>query len=127
MGIENGISENNSSISEEDEVGNRNIMEGESQNLVSWFNRVDYPGEDTSKVIIIDAMAIAQTIKKTPTMKKMSDFCDVFCKKIQRLAKPYTESRVVFDEYFDNSLKEKTRAKRAESKKCKKPKVQISK
>ena len=59
-------------------------------------------------------------------MKKMSDFCDVFCKKIQRLAKTYTESRVVFDEYFDSSMKEKTRAKRAESKKCKKSKVQIS-
>ena len=71
----------------------------------------EYPCE-LGNVAIIDAMAIVQTIKKNPTMKKMSDFRTVFCKKIQRRVKKYTEARVVFDEYLDNSLKEKTRAKR---------------
>ena len=56
-------------------------------------------------------MAIVQ--KKTPSMKKMSNFCKVFYKKIQRLAKHYEEARVVFEKNFDNSLKENTRAKRA--------------
>ena len=65
---------------------------------------------------IIDAMAIVQSITKTPNMKKMSDFRDVFCTKIQRRSKKYTETRVVFDEYLDNSLKEQTRAKRATTK-----------
>ena len=95
------------------------MIEGESQHPDSWIDFVDYPGTDTSTVIIIDAMAIVQTIKKTPSMKTMSDFCNVFCKTIQRRAKNYTETRVVFDEYFDTSLKEKTRVKRAASKKSK--------
>ena len=68
------------------------------------------------KVAIIDAMAIVQGIKKTPTMKKMSDFRLVFCKKIQRRAKNYSDSRVLLDEYLDQSLKENTRVKRAKDK-----------
>ena len=79
------VPENNSSIYEDNEVRNRVMMEGESHDPDSWINYVDYPGEDTYKVIIIDAMALVQSIKKTPSMKKMSDFCDVFCKKIQCL------------------------------------------
>ena len=35
-------------------------------------------------VLIIDAMVIVQGIKKTPGMKKMKDFSDVFCKKLSR-------------------------------------------
>ncbi len=72
------ISENTPSISEENEVRNCIMMEGESLDPDSWIDFVDYPSADTSKVIIIDAMAIVQTIKKTPSMKTMSDFCNVF-------------------------------------------------
>ena len=46
-------------------------------------------------------------------MKKMSDLRTVFCKKIDRRSKGYTQVRVIFDQYLLNSLKEKTRAKRA--------------
>ena len=53
-------------------------------------------------------------------MKKMSDFRDIFIKKIQRRAKGYTETRVVFDECLENSLKENTRTKRADAKNKKK-------
>ena len=69
-------------------------------------------------IAIIDAMAIVQSLKKTPTMKKMSDLLLVFCKKIENRAKGYSETRVVFDEYYDASLKAKTRAKRAKAKKA---------
>ena len=82
---------------------------------VSWMDAMDCLDVEV-KVAIIDAMAIVQGIKKTPTMKKMSDFRLVFCKKIQRRAKNYSETRVVFNEYLDQSLKENTRVKRAKGK-----------
>ena len=124
---EASISVNNPSINVENDESF--IQIGENDESHNWIARIEYPNPDSMKVFIIDAMAVVQTIKKTPTMKKMSDFCKVFCKKIQRLAKHYDEARVVFDEYFDNSLKEKTRAKRAAPKKgkgTKRPKVQIN-
>ena len=108
------ISEDASLISPYNEVGSCITMEVEPLDTESWIDSIDYPGDDKPSVIIIDAMAIVQTIKKTPSMKKMSDFCDVFCKKIQRRANNYTEARVIFDEYF-----EKTRTKRATTKKSK--------
>jgi len=58
-------------------------------------------------------MAIVQQIKKPPEMKKMSDLSEVFIKKIEERSKDYTETRIIFDEYLLNSLKSKTRAKRA--------------
>ena len=73
---------------------------------VSWMDAMDCLDVKV-KVAIIDAMAIVQGIKKTLTMKKMSDFRLLFCKKIQRRAKNYSETRVVFDEYPDQSLKKK--------------------
>ncbi len=93
-----------------------------------WIENIDLllygaDAESGCRVAIIDAMGVVQSIKKTPQMKKMSDFRDVFIKKIQRRANGYTETRVVFDEYFDNSLKENTRAKRASDGKEKKKMV----
>ena len=78
----------------------------------TWIDNIQLP-EDCVRVAIIDAMAVVQEIKKTPQMKKMSDLRTVFCKKIDRRSKGYTEVRVIFDQYLLNSLKEKTRAKRA--------------
>ena len=97
-------------------VESSNIIEMENDDI-TWINSVQLADVPES-VAINDAMAIVQSIKKTPVMKKMIDFSDVFCKKIARRAKQYTETRVVFDEYRVNSLKEKTRAQRATSKKA---------
>ena len=83
-------------------------------NSDTWIENVQLP-DDCDRVVIIDAMAIVQEIKKTPTMKTMTDFSAVFCKKIERRSKDCTETRVIFDEYLVNSLKNKTRAKRATS------------
>ena len=66
-----------------------------------------------NRVVIIHAMAIVQQIKKTQAMKKMSDLSEVFIKKIERRSKDYSETHVIFDEYLQNLLKAKTRAKRA--------------
>ena len=53
-------------------------MEVEHQNPESWIDNIKYPDDVSKNVAIIDAMAIVNIIKKTPTMKKMSDFCDTF-------------------------------------------------
>ena len=68
-----------------------------------------------SRVLIIDAMAVLKSIKKTPTMLKISDLQAAFIERIKSSATGYSEVHVVFDNYLDQSLKNKTRQKRAVS------------
>ena len=50
-------------------------------------------------------------------MKKIINFKDAFVKRITRMVKRYDEERIVFDCYdIAQSLKEKTRTKRAQGK-----------
>ena len=50
-------------------------------------------------------------------MKKIINFKDAFVKRITRMLKPYDEERIIFDCYdITQSLKQKTRAKRAQGK-----------
>lgn len=65
------------------------------------------------KVLIVDAMGILQSMKKTPTMLKLSDLQNAFNKRIEKMMAGYDEGRVVFDRYMEQSLKNKTRQKRA--------------
>ena len=67
----------------------------------------------TIKVLIIDAMAVLQCMKKNNAMQKLSDLQDTFNKSIQNMVSGYDEVRVVFDRYMDQLLKNKTRQKRA--------------
>ena len=69
--------------------------------------------EGNYKVLIIDAMAEVQSLKKTPDMQTIQDLVNAFIARIQYKAEHYNELRVVFDRYLENSLKNKTRAKRA--------------
>jgi len=46
-------------------------------------------------------------------MKKISDIQEAFIKRIESMLIGYNEGRVVFDRYMDQSLKNKTRQKRA--------------
>ncbi|MES9884227.1 MAG: TCR domain-containing protein [Sedimenticola sp.] len=64
------------------------------------------------KVMIIDAQAVVQSMTKTPGMHTIRDFGNAFVKRILGLLKGYTEGRVIFDRYIDNSMKESTRSKR---------------
>ena len=66
----------------------------------------------TIKVLIIDAMAVLQCMKKKNTMQTLSDLQDAFNERIQSMVSGYDEVRV-FDRYMDQSLKNKTRQKRA--------------
>ena len=65
------------------------------------------------KILIIDAMAILQTMKKTSTTQKLVDLQHAFIKRIESMMVDYSEGRVVFDRYQEKSLKGKTRQKRA--------------
>jgi len=71
--------------------------------------------EDDSSVsvLIVDAMGVLQSMKKTPTMLKLSDLQDAFNKRIEMMMSGYDEGRVVFDRYMNQSLNNKTWQKRA--------------
>ena len=58
------------------------------------------------RVLIVDAMAVVQSMKKTPTMKNLSNLQEAF---IKGMVVGYDECRVVFGRYLDQSLKNKTR------------------
>ena len=61
------------------------------------------------RVLIVDAMAVVQSMKKTPTMKNLSNLQEAFIKRIKGMVVGYDECRVVFGRYLDQSLKNKTR------------------
>ena len=71
------------------------------------------PHSEPPKVLIVDAMAALQSMKKTPMMLKLSDLQEAFIKRIEFMMVGYSEGRVVFDRYQEQSLKNKTRQKRA--------------
>ena len=58
-------------------------------------------------------MAVLQSMKKTSTTQKLSDLQEAFVKRIAFMMIGYSEGRVVFYRYQDQSLKNKTCQKRA--------------
>lgn len=72
----------------------------------------DLEEDSQHKVLIVDAMAVLQGMKKTANMKKLSDQIDAFIQRIQMMMSGYDEGKVVFDRYVDLSLKNMTRQKR---------------
>lgn len=75
-----------------------------------------YPDVPPIRVLIVDAMAILQGMKKNPGMTTIAHLKTAFLNKILRLSRGYDEIRIVFDHYLEDSLKSKTRASRATSK-----------
>lgn len=65
------------------------------------------------RVLVVDAMAVLQCMNRMPTMQKLSDLQDAFIKRIKSMMVGYHEGRVIFDHYIDQSLKSKTRQRRA--------------
>ena len=43
------------------------------------------------RVLIVDAMAVLQSIKKTPTMQQLSDLQEAFTNRIERMMVSYNE------------------------------------
>jgi len=58
-------------------------------------------------------MDVLQSLKKAPTAKKLCDPQDAFIKRLECMMTKYSEGRVIIDRYIDQSLKNKTRQKRA--------------
>jgi len=58
-------------------------------------------------------MTVLQGMKKKPNMKNLSDVQDAFIQHIEWMMIRYNEGCAVFDQYLDQSLKAKTRQKRA--------------
>ncbi|EDO39798.1 predicted protein [Nematostella vectensis] len=65
------------------------------------------------RLLLIDAMAVIQGMKKSPTMLRIADLRRAFILRVERMLDGYQEARVVFDRYIEQSLKNKTRQKRA--------------
>ena len=64
------------------------------------------------RVLIIDAMAVVQCIKKTPIMTSIRHLKTACTAIIERVVIEYMEVRVIFNRYVEVSLKENTRKKR---------------
>ena len=67
---------------------------------------------ETRKVIILDGMAIVQKLKKTKDTKTCRDLGEVFIKRVKLESRQYDEVYLIFDQYIEGSLKERTRHKR---------------
>ena len=76
------------------------------------------PADESSahRVIIIDGMAVVNSVTKTEQMKTYQDFVDAFLQKIYNMTSQYDEVRLVFDRYINSSLKEQMRTKRTKGK-----------
>ena len=78
---------------------------------------VDLTEESSAhRVIIIDGMAVVNSVSKTEQMKTCQDFADAFLQIICNMAALYEEVRLVFDRYIKTSLKEQMRTKRTKGK-----------
>ena len=74
-------------------------------------------GQSSSyRVIIIDGMAVVNTVTKTEQMKTCQNFADAFLQIISNMTAQYDEVRLVFDRYIKTSLKEQMRTKRTKGK-----------
>ena len=71
---------------------------------------------DREKVLIIDAMVEAKALRKRDSDTKLVNLKQAFISRIKnKAAGGYQEIRVLFDQWKKDSLKEKTRNKRAEN------------
>ena len=71
--------------------------------------------EHLCRVLLIDAMATLQGIKKSTDLTPICHLKDTFVKKVMNMSRRYDEVRVLFSHYLEDSFKPKTRADRATS------------
>ena len=71
--------------------------------------------DNRDRALVVDAMAVVQSMKKTLTMRTLADLKETFVKRIENLLNGFNDGRIihVFDRYLDQSLKNKTRQNRA--------------
>ena len=61
------------------------------------------------RVLIVDAMVVLLSMKNTSSVKILWNLQNAFIKRIEGMVIGFKESRVNFDRYFQESLKNKTR------------------
>ena len=77
--------------------------------------RIEKINEDNTmtsdRVLIIDGMAVVNQIDFTP-LQTCKDFAMAFVTRLTYMISDYTEVRLIFDRYLQQSLKARTRDKR---------------
>ena len=86
-------------------------IEGAKAQTVPSVTQNDATQTQPPKVLIIDAIPVLQSMKTTSTMQKLSDMQEAFIQRSAFRMIGYSEGRVVFDRYHDQSRKSKTRQK----------------
>ena len=70
-------------------------------------------GDFRDRALVVDAMVVLQSMKKTPTIRTLADLKEAFVRRIENMLNGFNEGRIIFDRYLDQSLKNKTRQKKA--------------
>ena len=88
------------------------LLPGQQQPQTSTV-QLDSADPSSRQMVIIDAMAIVQTMGKPPWVRNGCDLASHFIEVIDSKCEGATEVHVLFDRYYiPNSLKEGTRQKR---------------
>ena len=100
---------------------NKSVILNEIENLTNQaqdvlFHTSSVPNEKNS-VLIFDGMAIVNSIsiENSKLLKTCEDFANIFANQIIDESQRFSETRVIFDLYFETSLKPKTKNDRINS------------
>ena len=85
------------------------IEDAKAESLVSNLSLDTAAGDRRDRALVVDAMAVLQSMKKTPTMRTLADLRGTFVRRIENMLNGFNEGRIVFDHYLGQSLKNKTR------------------
>jgi len=77
---------------------------------------VNQPKQTRLRVIIIDGMALVNSVSKTDQMKTCNDIAQAFIERVSTISANYDQVRLVFDQYVNSSLKDTMRQKRTKGK-----------
>ena len=80
--------------------------------IKAHFSELPYSTAE-KKVIIVDGMAVVQTLRKFKSTLTCKDLKDQFIAKVKKIGTSYKEIRVLMDTYISSSLKEQTRKRRS--------------
>ena len=79
----------------------------------------DLPTDDIADCVfrdwalVVDTMALLQSMKKNATMRTLADLKEAFIRRIENMLTGFNEGRIIFGRYLEQSLKNKTRQNRA--------------
>ena len=98
-----------------DEINNLGVHDPTTENRFVDV-RSNMNNDSPFRVLIIDGMALVNSIPKKPKIKTCLDFADEFIEILCSMTEGYNEVRLVFDRYVNSSLKEQMRTKRTNGK-----------